>query len=387
MHDMGTHKPVRFERILIWEDDILGHAPEYVIGSAITYKNEGHDVTISTPINSTIIDRLKELGVSESTFDYLEPSSIRLFTGNVLPAFASRLSRCLSITRDYFRTKSKSNQRTLLYLPTIHAVNFSHYKYFFEALGVLWSGLYLNASNFRVEPQAESTTVKRLFKSRNIKSLFTIDQSAVDFLKTAMTCENIFFRPDFAYISKNLSPELLKIVLDWSEGRRIGLHAGMLTARKGIAEFAQLILQHDDSQYCFVIAGRLSTSELTIDELRLVERAWSQSNVMVINRSLNQMEFDTLLSSVDFVFCCYRNWTQGSNVMIRAGLVGKPVITATDYLCHEICDEYKLGVSVNYGGIEWSNVTDQLVTHVADNCMNNLVDIYSPQLNQIAKAS
>lgn len=379
MHDMGTYKPARFDRILIWEDDMLGHAPEYVIGSAITYKNAGHDVTICTPLNSTIIVRLEELGVAKSIFDYLEPSNIRLFTGNVLPAFASRLSRCLSITRDYFRTKLKSNQRTLLYLPTIHAVNFSHYKYIFDALGVLWSGLYLNASNFRVEPKNEAKAIERLFKSKNLHSLFTIDPSAVNFLKEMLGNENVFFRPDFAYISKQLSPDLLKQVTDWSEGRIIGLHAGMLTARKGIAEFANLIVQHDKSSHCFVVAGRISKSELSPEELNLVERAWSQSNVMIISRSLDQMEFDTLLSSVDFVFCCYRNWTQGSNVMIRSGLIGKPVITADEHLCKEICLGYKIGIVANRPN--WALTVSNAITHNSDHELHySLKNCYSPIL-------
>jgi hypothetical protein len=377
---MATHKPSTLDHILIWEDDILGHAPEYVIGSAITYKNEGHTVSICTADNRRIIERLDDLGISTSTFNYIESSKIRLSLGRCFPSLTTRLSRSLSIVRDYYRAKSTSKNRTLLYLPTIHAVNFSQYKYIFDLFNVSWSGLYLNASNFRVDPSSESATILRLFRSRNLNSLYTIDPLAVGFIQTTLKIDQVFFRPDFAYICKNLCADLLQTVSTWTAGRKLGLHAGMLTARKGIAEFAKLIDEHDESQYCFVVAGRLSTSELSETEMMLVEATWNRTNVMVINRSLQQSEFDTLLSLADFVFCCYRDWTQGSNVMIRAGLLDKPVITRKGYLCDEVCTQYNLGASVNPSAVKWTEITEDLLSNLRANPTDNLVEVYSPLL-------
>ena len=377
---MATHKPSTLDHILIWEDDMNGHAPEYVIGSAITYKNEGHTVSICTADNRRIIERLDDLGISKSTFNYIESSKIRLSLGRCFPSLTTRLSRSLSIVRDYYRAKSTAKNRTLLYLPTIHAVNFRDYNYIFDLFNVKWSGLYLNASNFRVDPSSESATLLRLFRCRNLNSLFTIDPLAVDFIQTTLKMDNVFFRPDFAYVCNNPSNELLEKVSTWTAGRKLGLHAGMLTARKGIAEFAKLIDEHDESQYCFVVAGRLSTSELSETEMMLVEATWNRANVMVINRSLQQSEFDTLLSLADFVFCCYRDWTQGSNVMIRAGLLGKPVITRKGYLCDEVCTQYNLGASVNPSAVEWTEITEDLLSNLRANPADNLVEVYSPLL-------
>ena len=359
---------------------MLGHAPEYVIGSAITYKNEGHTVSICTPDNRGIIERLDDLGICKSTFNYIDSSKIRLSLGKYFPSLTTRLSRSLSIVKDYYRAKSTLNSRTLLYLPTIHAVNFRHYKYIFDLFNVKWSGLYLNVSNFRVDPSSESAILLRLFKSRNLNSLFTIDPLAVEFIQTTINMEKVFFRPDYAYICKNHCHDLSEKVTKWAAERKLGLHAGMLTARKGIAEFAKLIDEHDESQYCFIIAGRISLSELTDSEKSLVESTWARSNVMVISRSLNQLEFDTLITIADFVFCCYRDWTQGSNVMIRAGMLGKPVITADKYLCQELCLQYNLGVVADSS--DWADTVTKAISLKLDPISDRgiIVD-YAPTLS------
>ena len=66
--------------------------------------------------------------------------------------------------------------------------------------------------------------------------------------------------------------------------------------------------------------------------------------------------------------------------MIRAGLLDKPVITRKGYLCDEICKQYNLGASVNPGDINWTEITQDLLSNLRANPTDNLMEVYSPLL-------
>jgi hypothetical protein len=149
--------------------------------------------------------------------------------------------------------------------------------------------------------------------------------------------------------------DLAGFVMEQARGRRILAFLGGVTPIKGI-EFLMSLLrlpEWPEDKFFVVVAGKV------VAELAEPLQRISRSRVLVIDRTISNLELDTLYGCSEWIWACYRpDYDQASGIFGRAVQFGKVAIVRTGSQIDQIATE--LGLTAIR--LDFDEVNDGLLT-------------------------
>lgn len=354
-------------RVAVVEPNTSGHHQTYAAGYAKTLLELGMSVDLFTPHRP-----------SAGMFENSEASSHHRFSfqdrqRDSLPSFANKFF----LSKDYLATVSRAVQHKgfdRIVFPTMYSFQLTALRFWDGFFKMQWSATFFDARPFYPEFISKSRVDSlvspiRAFTGRHIRSLGILDSSlASKFQKKGVRCPIITF-PDITDETPADPEDPLSLQIQKrAQGRTIVALLGHMRERKGVGHFLKIASLLDPSQYYFVLAGQVDLNSFRAEEKVLVSQALvsNQENLFVHNGAIpDGVLFNSIINACDILYLCYENFPNSSNMLTKAAIFQKPVLTSKGYTMEHRTSEYSLGLSVNYGNIKESE--DSLVQLSAPN--------------------
>ncbi|MGF1522992.1 MAG: glycosyltransferase [Leptolyngbyaceae cyanobacterium] len=184
-------------------------------------------------------------------------------------------------------------------------------------------------------------------------TLFCLDPFAVKQINQLLGRSQAVYLPDPVPLQPSLDQEVftLRNSLGIAPSRKIFLLFGALNERKGIYEIIEALNKLSDNQserLCFLVVGKLSSSDIVPIRTRLQELQESQPIQIIVQNDFVPEE--TVLSYfhlADIVLAAYQQHVGMSGILVRAAAAQKPTICSNYGLMGEVTRQYQLGLLVN----------------------------------------
>jgi hypothetical protein len=210
--------------------------------------------------------------------------------------------------------------------------------YFIDnCLPVKWSGLLFHSSHFN------TASFEYIFRTKNNRSLAVLDETydlAFE-IKKRVVFPDITDEQDSPVLS-----ELAEAVLKKAKGRKIISLLGSLEKRKGILPLLEVAQRMDPATYFFLIAGQpdVTYSEEEMRRIQLVKQL--EHCYVSLEYIPTEYDFNSLVKITDILYVVYIGFFHSSNLLTKAGLFEKPVLSLQDHCIGKRVKKYNLGVTV-----------------------------------------
>ena len=169
--------------------------------------------------------------------------------------------------------------------------------------------------------------------------------------------------PDVTRESMKIKPLLDLDLRKLSNGRNIvGLVGALDGNKKLIQEFLDASKDPRLEDYYFVIAGEVYEATLekaTLSEIRSLSDSFQQ-NLYIYDKYIeSEVDFDYLISQVDILFACYKNFDSSANILAKSARFRKPVIVRAGTWIGQITEQYNLGLAISNPDV--SNVVSAIL--------------------------
>lgn len=216
-----------------------------------------------------------------------------------------------------------------------------------------WSGLYFQPRHLR-QKQKFSFIRKHFLQKHSVlhstycQSIALLDEGVADVLQTSLGSKPVITFPDFADESPpDLSFELVKTIQEKARGRKVIGLLGALGRYKGFLTMLRMSRETIEENYFFVFAGKLYKQEYTTDEQVEID-AVIQSNpdncLFHLERIPGEPQFNAIISTCNALFALY-DYPHSSNILTKAAIFEKPIITSNQFCIGERARRYRLGVT------------------------------------------
>lgn len=210
-----------------------------------------------------------------------------------------------------------------------------------------WSGLYLHAEDVRrqlrdAKKAGDVSSPWSYLCHPNVVSLAVLDEGVLDYLQQR-TNKRVVRMPDIANTDVEPLSVLREEIVRRAKGRKVVSLLGYLKTSKGVDAFCQAALSAEGQKHFFVLGGQFVPSELSSEELGLIQEMRAAENVMLALRPLSEPEFNAVFLVTDVIYAAYVDFHNSSNVMTKAAYFGKPLIVSEGSLMAERCRKYSLG--------------------------------------------
>ncbi|MDY6899858.1 MAG: glycosyltransferase, partial [Cyanobacteriota bacterium] len=229
-----------------------------------------------------------------------------------------------------------------------------------------WSGLYFQPRHLRSQIKFEfirhgPLNPDSVLQSSNCKSVAVLDEGISDKLQKTIINKPVIIFPDFTDESKpDMTFPLIKEIEEKAEGRKIVGLLGSLAKRKGflkLLEIAQLSLEENSF---FIFIGKLDKQSFSTEELDKINsfiESKPQNCLFHLERIPNESQFNALIKICDILFALY-NYPHSSNILTKAAIFEKPVISIDNFCMGERVSKYRLGLTIS------NNSTEQCVDSI-----------------------
>lgn len=212
-------------------------------------------------------------------------------------------------------------------------------------LPVCWSGLLVQSmlpvyKNYQPD-------VRRSLRSKNCTGLGVLNEYSVRELLSFQN--NVIVFPDFADLSApDTDYDLLKILREKANGRKIVSLLGSIHPRKGVDLFLRSCELLPQNEYFFLIAGKPSLSPIHMQKITAFEKA-HPNTLFSLERIPDEACFNALVTESDLIFAVYTNFTGSSNLLTKSAAFQKPVVVGSGICMRRRVEEHQTGISIPSG--------------------------------------
>jgi hypothetical protein len=187
-----------------------------------------------------------------------------------------------------------------------------------------------------------------LFRSKYNSSLAVLDETC----DLNLEIKKKFVLPDITdEQDPGIISELTREILKKANGRKIISLLGSLEKRKGILPLLQVAREIDNNKYFFLIAGQLAGA-YSEDEKSYIQNARQMDNCyMALEGIPTEYDFNSLVKISDILYVVYIDFFHSSNILTKAGLFEKPVLSLQDYCIGKRVEKYNLGITISAPGV------------------------------------
>ncbi len=343
-------------RIVLIEPHFAGHRPTYLYLYSKSLIELGHQVSIVCGEDEKCRHYLhteKKLGFV-NVFPFVELTTTSIFLSKFSfynkYIFWKRLKLSLKklpkidfaffMYFDYFLFNFNQLQFNRLFHKLKPAVFLNKYilpLFIDNCLPVKWSGIVFHTSHYQNEGY------KYLFTSNHNSSIAVLDET----FDLNFDVKNKFVLPDITdEVNPMVLSDLAQHIIKKANGRKIISLLGSLEKRKGIIPLLEVIQQMDPGNYFFLIAGNL---DLTFSkaEKETLQRVQQLENCHLLLEGIpTEYDFNSLVKITDIIYLVYIDFFHSSNLLTKAGLFEKPVLTLHDHCIGKRVKKYNIGVTI-----------------------------------------
>lgn len=195
-----------------------------------------------------------------------------------------------------------------------------------------------------------------LFHSLNIYNVssclffLTLQENCIAQLKEII-CKPVHRFPDMSFEQTLDNHPLIEDIKNCARGRKIICLPGNQNERKGTYLLLKIARQYADKDWFFVFAGNEDYSRNQWHQKQLQKHISECRHLDNCYFHMNQINepalFNALFAMSDIIFAVYRDFPFSSNVLTKAALFNKPVITA-GHLMGERVKNYRLGLCCDF---------------------------------------
>jgi hypothetical protein len=301
----------------------------------VDFDEVGHHPTYARVIESTLLAEGFKVRCAILPHGFLnECRSEGRFLSNV--SFWSRLQRRIKLCRD----------ERLFFLYWDSAADYwlrrNTRRFFIPAEA---GGIWMNTWGFRKPDGSLSTAVaarRYPFLKEKETKLLVLDERVAEKL-AAHVKAGVSFLPELVDLTVTDRGTTLERLRNFKKGRRLLLLIGVLYGVKNIDLFLRVARELSGSNWVFAIIGEASTSL----PLSGSEGLSGDDFLYLPQRVATEAEYNSLILEADILWCVYRRWEASSNIVIKAGMLGKPVLVSGGYLNAERVRRFGLGFVVS----------------------------------------
>ncbi len=212
-----------------------------------------------------------------------------------------------------------------------------------------WAGLYFHPRDMRIDRRLLIfQKPNNILKSKFCKFIAILDEGVVDKLSSCIN-KKVYVFPDVTDETIEQNNQLKNDILDKAKGRKIIGMFGGLSKYKGLLSLIETIKKADSKKYFFIIAGKIIMHDFNEKEAKVIDNFLGNkpSNCLFIfERIASERSFNMLVDSCDILLAVYENFPHSSNILTKAALFNKFVITSNRYLMAERVKKFQLGICI-----------------------------------------
>lgn len=338
-------------KCLVFTTNIYGHFVEYIHHLCVAAA-ETNDRQLYIYVPSTFLEKKELLSWPDTKkihFDYYEEAEVD--TGNYFRD-SYNAARILGKKTKEIRPDS------ILLLAMMQVMPFV---VFFVPWRIKVSGIIYNIYLYKWKKESfvrkVEDAVKYLLFSKCplFGSVFILNDSvSAKILNRIWRTDRFIYLPDPCpnLISEKL--QNIRSVLNIPEGKKVFLHFGSLTRRKGTLNVFDIISglsEEIQKNTCFVFAGRI-WDDLRDDFYQKYELLKDKTQIIVYDQFCTYEFFGSLCKSSDFIVLPYMNTSNSSGIISYGSLFGVPVIVPANGMVPKLVRKYKMGIVVKGDFVE-----------------------------------
>ncbi|MEZ7891946.1 MAG: glycosyltransferase [Candidatus Wallbacteria bacterium] len=211
-----------------------------------------------------------------------------------------------------------------------------------------WAGKSLEYKNGILEKLLPFRNDINLLNSNNCQSVCILNEYAAGHLKKLINKE-VYILPDFAdnaAIDEQFEPA--NEIRQKANGRKIVCLIGALDRRKSVLTLLKAAELLDKNQFYFVIAGKFYERSFSEDEKNFIlniAKTPPENFYFYLQTIPDENKFNAFIKNSDYLFAVYENFPNSSNILTKAAIFKKMVITSNRYCMAERNIKYHLGVT------------------------------------------
>ena len=207
----------------------------------------------------------------------------------------------------------------------------------------------------------------RLLAQKKLRSLFTIDPSLFEYLKTGSSSsgQKAHYLRDPAEFKDNIEKDIARWLLCLPKEAIVLLVYGTINYRKAV-DALLLAAAHPNfpANVHILLAGRQGPKAECLLRSNLGERLMSSGRLHEINKYLTDEEESMVFKAADIVWLVHRKHYTMSGTLVQAGRIGLPVVACEEGLIGWFAKKYDLGVLLY--GLDEKSVIDAIWRLVQD---------------------
>jgi len=327
--------------------------------------SSGADVLLLTQTANSDHQEIRALSkeVPTGSLSVIGMPDIRREDGAGLGSLLSREWAYWSTFRNWFRIAGRPFRPTLVFVPYLDTCLY--------AMGLLgspfgtsdWAGVAMRPSFHYpkmgiIAPQRKLDSIKRLLfmrllRQKRLAKLMTIDEPLFEFVRTQTNSgERIGFLPQPAGLGPLPAREAARRMLGLSPERQSVLVYGELTARKGVANLLDALMDPGfPVSVDVVLAGRVGPEVLACLAQPRVQQVMAEGRIQLFDRYLSEAEERLVFAAADIVWLGYSGHYTASGVLTQAAAAGRPVIASPEGIIAWETRRHDLGVIISHPSV------------------------------------
>lgn len=271
--------------------------------------------------------------------------------------FPNQVARSLKYLRRARRSiEAVSGRETgTIFFPTIYDHQAAALRLGDGWIGRPWSALYLNARQLYPQwrDRGKAATLfppLRAFCGRHLKALAILDEALIDqFRSHGVRCPIVTFPDVTDPTPADPTLPLPKEIKRRAGGRTVVSLLGHLQKSKGMATFVRMTKLLPADEFFFVLAGEISWNTFSEPEVAFLRETLAPpaENLLVQEGHMQDgAAFNSLVEASDILFLAYEDFPNSSNMLTKAALFQRPVVTSTGYCMGRRTEQFRLGLTV-----------------------------------------
>jgi len=207
----------------------------------------------------------------------------------------------------------------------------------------------------------------RLLAQKKLRSLFTIDPSLFEYLKTGSSSsgQKAHYLRDPAEFKDNIEKDVARRLLCLPKDAIVLLVYGTINYRKGVDVLLSAAAHPNfPANVHIVLAGQQGPKAERLLRSNLGERLMSSGRLHEINKYLADEEESMVFKAADIAWLVHRKHYTMSGTLVQAGKIGLPVVACEEGLIGWFAKKYDLGVLLY--GLDERSVIDAIWRLVQD---------------------
>lgn len=327
----------KLKKIRLIEPSLEGHNRIYLYYFSLTLLKLNYDIIVYTNLDK--IEKIE--GITYKNINYIP--FIGLPKNHLLKKFIIIINLFITILNLYKARKAIDIPQNIFFCCIDQYMHELMPVFLFNILfPYQFSGLLLASRDNRKSPFFDK---RNIIQSKNCQSIGVLDEFYNNHAKKSHPY--IINFPDFCdETPPNMGFTWANEIQEKANGRKIISLLGFISPRKGYKTLIETVKTLPSSKYFFIIAGKSSLRPS--EYLYITEQFATKENCLFYSENIpTEADFNSLVFISDIIFAAYLNFQHSSNMLAKACLYKKNIITSKGFYMEEIISKYKLGISIN----------------------------------------